>query len=146
MMTYLTAFFEIFRFIKRWRERQQADLARQAAERAAERDHQLAMLETIFSKMLANSQVQAEAMVKLAEGQMEYAKVIQTWLEGFRINDPTPVAPIPTDPEPSNPVMDQLLELQQLGVIDEIDINSIPAELQQAYLLAKQEREELFEG
>ena len=146
MMAYLTAFFEIFRFIKRYRERRLADIQREADERAAERDHQFRMLETIFTKMMETQKVQSDSVYALAESNKAYAEVMKTWLDGFKITDPTPAKPIPSERIPSNPAMDELLEMQELGIIDPLDPESIPAELRQAYLLAQQERAEASKG
>lgn len=134
-MAYLTAFLEIFRFIKRWRERADASLQREADERAAERAHQRAMLETIFSKIVESNKAQAEPIYALAESQRAYASVMQTWLDGFKISDPTPQRPSVANSDEQAWVAEQL-QLAKLGLAD-IDMSDLPPEFKLAFELSK---------
>jgi hypothetical protein len=92
-MAYLTAFIELFRFIKRSRERADARLRFQMEEASRERAHQLAMLDTIFSRMVDFARTQNEGMLEIARAQTAQAGVMGEWLKGFQVSDPTPVPP-----------------------------------------------------
>ena len=133
-MTYLTAFVELFRFIKRYRDRAEARLNREASERAEERLHQRAMLETIFSKIVESQKVQAESIISLADAQRSQSNVMQTWLDGFKIADPTPQPPSVVRPEE-----EWLREQQRLMTLggDGVDYDNLPPEFQLAYDLAR---------
>jgi hypothetical protein len=136
-MSYLTAFVELFRFIKRYRERVETRLAREADERAAERAHQRAMLETIFGKMVESQKVQSESILALADAQRSNADVMKTWLDGFKIADPAPMRPVVAKTDEEEWVKEQL-ELAKLGLAD-IDVADLPPEFQLAYQLAHSE-------
>ncbi len=135
-MSYLTAFYEIFRFIKRYRDRQAALRADEAEERAAERAHQRAMLETIFSKIVESQTVQSESILALADSQRASAAVMQTWLDGFRIADSTPQPP--TVANSAQQWVKEQLDLGQFG-LDDVDLGTLPPEFQLAFELARQE-------
>lgn len=143
-MNYLTVFFEIFRFIKRYRERQEARLQREADERAAERAHQRALLETIFSKMVESQKVQSESIMSLAESQRATANVMQTWLDGFKIADPTPQRPSVANSDEEAWVKEQL-QLAQLGLPTDIDLSQLPPEFKLAYELAHSNDDEVVD-
>jgi hypothetical protein len=134
-MNYLTVFFEIFRFIKRYRERQDARLQREADERAAERAHQRALLETIFSKMVESQKVQSESIMALADSQRATANVMQTWLDGFKISDPSPQRPSVANNDEEEWLKEQL-QLAKLGLPADIDLSQLPPEFKLAYELA----------
>jgi len=132
-MTYLTAFIEFFRFIKHARERAEARYALEAEERAAERAHQRALLETIFSKQVEGQRVTADGLLAIADAQRAQAGVMQTWLDGFKIIDPTPTPPQVVRPE-EEWVREQL-RLEELGISDAS--LQLPPEFQLAYELAQ---------
>ena len=134
-MTYLTAFIELFRFIKRYRQRADARLALEAQERAEERAHQRAMLETIFTKMVDAQRASNEGILTLADAQRAQASVMQTWLDGFRISDPTPTPASVVRPE-EEWVREQL-RLDELGLAD-ASLN-LPPEFSLAFQLAQQD-------
>ena len=138
-MTYLTAFVELFRFVKRYRERVDARWQRDADERAAERAHQRALLETIFSKMVESQKVQSDSILALADAQRSNADVMKTWLDGFKISDPAPAKPVVANTDEEEWVKEQL-ELSKLGLAD-LDLNTLPPEFQLAYALAHSEPE-----
>jgi hypothetical protein len=138
MLTYLQLFFEFFRFIKHARERAERRLQFEAEERAAERAHQRAMLETIFTKMVEGQRTQADSILALADSQKATAGVMQTWLDGFRISDPTPQAP--TVASDAQAWVKEQLDLGSLGLGD-IESGELPPEFELAFQLAKRERE-----
>lgn len=135
--SYLQAFAELFRIIKRYRERQERRLEREAREREAERAHQRQLLETIFSKMVESQQVQSSSILALAESQRASASVMQTWLDGFRIADPTPQKPQVASNAQS--WVKEQLNLGELGLGD-VDLRTLPPEFQLAFELAQQEK------
>lgn len=92
-MTYLTAFASIFRFIRNYRERQNAREVRAMAQRHAERAHELEMQELLFTKLIELSKVNQEGILELARAQAASTEVMATWLKGFAISDPAPAAP-----------------------------------------------------
>lgn len=92
-MNYLTAFVELFRFLKRYRERKDAQRQFELEALREEREHQLKMLETIFSRMVDLSASNNAGILELAKAQQAQADVLATWLKGFHISDPTPTAP-----------------------------------------------------
>ena len=92
-MTYLTAFLEAFRFVRKFRLWLEAREDKRLAAAAAERAHQLAMLDTIFSKMVEFSRAQNEGMLEVAKAQLAQSNVMGEWLKGFHISDPTPIPP-----------------------------------------------------
>ena len=92
-MTYLTAFVQLFRFIQRYRDRAEARRVAEAAERAAERMHQLQMLDGLFTKLVEVSRANAEPILELARAQQAQADVMSAWLKGFAISDPSPTPP-----------------------------------------------------
>lgn len=136
-MSYLLSFIEFFRFIKHARERSEARYTREADERASERAHQRAMLETIFTKLVDSQKANAEPIMALAEAQRANASVLQQWLDGFKIIDPTPMRPSVAHTDQDDWVKEQL-ELAKLGLAD-IDIDSLPPEFKLAYALAHPE-------
>lgn len=140
-MPYLTAFIELFRFIKRARNRADAAWQREADERAAERAHQRAMLETIFGKMVESQKVQSESILALAESQRANATVMQTWLDGFRINDPTPMRPSVAPSPDENAWVKEQLGLAEMGLGD-IEIDNLPPEFRLALELSRMNHEE----
>lgn len=89
----LMAILETFRFVKRYRLRQAQARELERQERAAEREHQFTMLETIFSKMVEMQKVNNEGLLALAGAQQAQADVLATWLKGFQISDPSPQPP-----------------------------------------------------
>lgn len=135
-MSYLQLFFEFFRFIKHARERTEARLIREADEREAERAHQRQLLETIFSKMVESQKSQSESILALAESQRASAAVMQTWLDGFRVADPTP-----TPPQVASNA--QAWVKEQLGLADlgleDLESGELPPEFMLAFELAKRE-------
>ena len=92
-MTYLTAFLEAFRFVRKFRLWLEAREDKRLAAAAAERAHQLAMLDTIFSKMVEFSRAQNEGMLEVAKAQLAQSNVMGEWLKGFHISDPTSIPP-----------------------------------------------------
>jgi len=92
-MAYLTAFIEIFRFIKRYRERQAERLNAHRAEAASERAHQLAMLNVVADKLVEFTQSQQSGQLEIARALTAQADVMATWLKGFQISDPSPAPP-----------------------------------------------------
>jgi hypothetical protein len=134
-MSYLTVFFEFFRFIKHYRERTEARLALEAQERAAERAHQRALLETIFTKLVESQRTTTDGILALADAQRAQAGVMQTWLDGFRLNDPTPTPATVVRPE--DEWVKEQLRLDELGLAD-ASLN-LPPEFRLAFELAHQE-------
>jgi hypothetical protein len=139
MRTFLSAFFELFRVIKRYRERQEARFVREAEERAAERAHQRALLETIFTKLVESQKVTSESVMALADAQRSQANVMQTWLDGFKISDPTPVKPQVVRPEEE--WVKEQLRLNEIGLADAA--LQLPPEFQLAFELSKLNQDSL---
>ena len=137
-MSYLTAFFEFFRFIQRYRDRQEARFAREANEREAERQHQREMLNIIFSKMVEQQSTQSNALIAIAEAQAKQAGVMQSWFDGFKIQDPSPARPQVAITDDARAEM--LQHLAELGLSD-IDPESLPPEFSLAFHLQQAERE-----
>lgn len=128
--------FEVFRFIKHYRERQQAERERQATERRYEREHQRLMIEAIASRALEAIRVNQEGVLELAKAQAKQADVLNTWLKSFQISP---------EPEPSSVVREE----DELRIADErlrdIDpeayIGQLPPEFRLAYALDKLEEQ-----
>lgn len=99
MSFYLRAFFDLFRFIKRYRERQLAQQQREAAERAREREHQFQIIDSIATKLIDFAKTNQEGLIELAKASNAQAAVFQTWIDGFK--------PISSDPIPSSRVSEQ---------------------------------------
>lgn len=92
-MAFLTAFVEFFRFVKHYRERQEAQRLVEATERELERQHQRMMLEIITDKLVSFAQANQEGLLKLAEAANAQANVFQTWIDGFKPPTNTPEPP-----------------------------------------------------
>lgn len=127
--------FEFFRFIKHARERTERRLALEAQERADERAHQRAMLETIFTKLADSQKGSNESIIALADAQRAQAAVMQTWLDGFKISDPSPAPPVVVRDDEE--WLREQLRLNELGLAD-LSIDSLPPEFQLAYELTRQ--------
>ena len=96
-MNYLRLFVELFRFIKRYRERELQRLAYEANERKLEREHQRLLVEGIFQRIVDLAQTMNVGVVEIAKAQMAQAASFQQWLDGFKIQDPSPA--VPTSPD-----------------------------------------------
>jgi hypothetical protein len=129
-MAYLTAFIELFRFVKRYRQRADARLAFEAQERAEERAHQRLLLETIFNKMVESQRVQADSLMAIADAGKAQAGVMQTWIEGFRVADTSPAPPsVVRDDEQW---VKEQMRLKDLGLGDLADFE-LPPEFKLAF-------------
>jgi hypothetical protein len=104
---YLTALVKVFQFLKRRRQRQMAEqfhayhaesVAREAAsaERAAERVHQLQLVEALASKLVEFAHANQEGILKLAEAQTAQTQVLSEWMKGFQTGSTTPVESMPS--------------------------------------------------
>ena len=108
-MTYLITLLDSLRFIRRFRLWLDARQERRLQAEAAERAHQLAMLDTLFSKVVEFSRSQQEGQLEIAKALTANAGVMTEWLKGFHISDPTPIAPqVVREEWESDDVMKQL--------------------------------------
>jgi hypothetical protein len=85
---------EPFRFIKRYRERQAERLVALATERAAERAHQLEMLDTLFSKMVELQRTNNAPLLEIAKAQQANSEIFGAWMKSFSIPDSSPALPL----------------------------------------------------
>lgn len=125
-MTYLTSFIEFFRFIKHAHERAERRYVLEAEERAAERAHQRALLETIFTKMADSQRIQADGLMSIADASRANADVMKTWLDGFKISDPTPQRPQVATADEEDWVGSKI-RLEDYGLTPE-DLKTLPAD------------------
>jgi hypothetical protein len=130
-MTYLHSFIEAFRFIRKFRLWLDERHTRRLAAEASERAHQLAMLDTIFSKMVEFSRAQNEGMLEVAKAQLAQSNVMAEWLKGFHISDPTPLPP--------QVVRDEDLWMKEnMGAV----LDELPPEFRLAFNLDKLQKEQ----
>jgi hypothetical protein len=125
-MSYLTVFVELFRFIKRYRERQAAAAEVARRERADERAHQLALIDSVFKRLAEGEQARSAGLVAIADAIAQQAGTINTWLEGFKLADPSPT--------PSQTVTEEdEWRKEAFGEAAEM-VAKLPAEFQMAFL------------
>lgn len=125
----LKAFFEIFQFLRRRRERL-------LAERAAEREHQLAMLdkalqmfETLTEGQTRQAQEQAAALIEIAKANAAQAETFATWLKAFQAAEPPTSSVVREEDEFA---AEQQRMFEQLGIIPS---SGIPEEFKLALRL-----------
>jgi hypothetical protein len=87
-----TVLIDAFRFIKRYRERQQAALDYASSERAKEREHQRVLIASVADRFLDVIRANQEGLLKIAEASNAQAAVFQTWIDGFKPTSMEPVA------------------------------------------------------
>jgi DNA-binding protein H-NS len=80
MGTKLMALMDLFRFIRNARERRRQ-------EEAALREHTLELLDTVLSKVQAQNETTAAAMVEMAKASKAHAEALNTWFEMFKANN-----------------------------------------------------------
>lgn len=136
-MSYLTVFVEFFRFVKRYRERQEALRIAQATERHAERVHQLQLVETLFSKLIEHSKAQNEPLMEIAKAQQNMAETFSGWMKSFAIPEGQlqPLAPIA--PQDEGWEFDDVLE----GLDPKELAKNLPPEFSLAFQLDEMEQE-----
>lgn len=140
-MNYFLQFVQLFRFIQNYRNRQAAKEEAQRQERREEREHQRLMLEAIFSKMVEQAAVQADALIQLAKAQQASAEVLSSWLKGFQLSNPSPEPPQVVHPEQE--WAREQMRLREAGLpVDNPDFMNtldLPPEFRLAYELQRAE-------
>jgi hypothetical protein len=128
MTNWLRALFEVFRFLKRRRERLNAQTRQERAERAEERQHQLDLLESLFSKIVTMAQEQQKGLLEVAKAQQAQAAVLTKWLEGFQ-NTPEPEEPTiaPSLRDEDDPMEDLT------AALGDVDPSELPPEFRLAF-------------
>jgi hypothetical protein len=125
----LTAFFEIFQFLRRRRECIDA-------QRAAERQHQLAMFdkalqmfETLTEGQTKQAAEQAAALIEIAKANAAQAETFATWLKSFQTAEAPTSSVVREDDEFA---AEQQRMFEQLGISPD---SELPAEFKLALRL-----------
>jgi hypothetical protein len=128
MLKALMAFLEPFRFIKRYRERV-------AAAAAAERAHQLAIVDRLAGMIESLSDSQSRqltdvstALVEIAKSNQAQAEGFSTWLKSFQIATSAPSTSVIREEDEVR--AEQARFLEELGIPADAEI---PAELKLAF-------------
>ena len=79
-MKYLSAFIELFRFLRRRRERL-------AAEKAAEREHTLELVDRVLKSAEVQAELFAKTQIAQAEANTRQAEALGKWFEMFKVNN-----------------------------------------------------------
>lgn len=133
---FLSTFAEFFRFIKHYRERQLAADHRLAEERAAERAHQLSLVESIVRGLETISESSAKqagelrvALVEIAKSSQAQSEGFSNWLKLFQTNS-APTSSVVRDE-------DELLAERNRSLAQELGVESLPEEFQLAHQLMR---------
>lgn len=128
MTNWMMAFVEVLRVFKRRRERLNTLAAQERAERAAERQHQLDLLDSLFSKIVTMATENQKGLLAVAEAQQAQAAVLTKWLEGFQ-NIPEPQEPTiaPSLQDDDDPMADIT------AALGDVDPSELPPEFRLAF-------------
>lgn len=133
MKEWLAIVFESIRFIKRYRERKQAERDSQSRERAAEREHLRLLIQGALGQLVELAKANQEGLTAQAQASAAQAEVLATWLKSFQPSSP--------DPEPSRTLRDEdewAMEQERLEKEDpETYLHQLPPEWRVAYALDK---------
>ena len=84
----LTALTYAFQFLERRRQRLEDVRVLEAEERAAERQHQLLVMQSMFSGLLDVVKANQEGLLEIAKAQTAQAQTITEWLKSFQVSTP----------------------------------------------------------
>lgn len=79
MPFWLTQLVQFFRFIKNARDRR-------AAEKVAEREHLIELLDTLFSRLEQLERTRSDAMIAASQAQQAQAEALKVWFEMFKFD------------------------------------------------------------
>lgn len=134
IIAFLTTIFKAFRFIERSRLRAANEAHLLRMERAREREHQLEMMEAVFTRIESSNATTMAALTEMAKGTQEQAKGFTQWLEMFRGSMEAPTSSTVRD-------SDEWLEEQQRLKAQGFPVD-LPVEFQLASILHSMEKEE----
>lgn len=127
MTDWLRSVVEGLRFLKRREERLNALRAQERQDRAAERQHQLELVDKLGGMLIQTIKSQQEGILELARAQQSQASAFSGWVESFN-KVPEPLEPtIAASLDESDDFEDVFATLQG------VDPETIPAEFRLAF-------------
>lgn len=134
--------FEAFRFIKRYRQRVREAEDRKRQDQREEREHQLAIVSTIVSKLAEAQSKSQDALIAIADAQRSQSEVMGSWFKSFHVDPLTSNAPhIMNDDEE---VLEEQRRAWAMGETDKLP-SDLPAEFQLAFSLEKMNQANLVD-
>jgi hypothetical protein len=134
LKAYLTLIYEAFRFIKRYRERQDEAASATLAERARERDHQRLLIEGVLRTVVELAKTNQDGILRIADAQAEMSRTLTAWLKSFQVDGSSTPLQSHTVTESDEWLAEQKELAAQGFPID------LPAEFQLAFALNKAEQ------